>query len=180
MPVEIRHIVDYHPVYKFGERNPAFSSSIDSKKLLDFKDSNNTKHTAAVTYFAGKTRTYFGKNGVSLTDFNLAAIVPSSLKGHYSQGLYALLQQVGEGSLQVRSDVLVRSISIQAMHNGGLRDPQVHAQSIIVPHPELVKGARILLMDDVTTTGVTLTACCNILTTFGAADVYCLALGRTC
>lgn len=48
-----------------------------------------------------------------------------------------------------------------------------------VPRPERVQGRRILLIDDVTTTGATLNAARRALLAAGAADVGALALLRT-
>lgn len=44
--------------------------------------------------------------------------------------------------------------------------------------PELIAGQRILLMDDVVTTGSTLFECARTLRTAGAADVVCVTLAR--
>lgn len=43
---------------------------------------------------------------------------------------------------------------------------------------ELVSGKRVLLIDDVVTTGSTLSECARILQTMGAADVVCATLAR--
>jgi ComF family protein len=44
--------------------------------------------------------------------------------------------------------------------------------------PERVAGRTIILVDDITTTGATLMACAEALTTAGAAAVWGLTLGR--
>ena len=44
--------------------------------------------------------------------------------------------------------------------------------------PELVAGKRVLLIDDVLTTGSTLSECARTLRTMGAEDVVCAALAR--
>ena len=48
-----------------------------------------------------------------------------------------------------------------------------------VTDPELVAGRRILLIDDIVTTGATLSECACTLRAAGAADVVCAAVART-
>ncbi len=47
-----------------------------------------------------------------------------------------------------------------------------------VPHPAKVAGRRILLLDDVLTTGATAESCARALKRAGAARVHVLALAR--
>ena len=47
-----------------------------------------------------------------------------------------------------------------------------------VPDPERVAGRRILLLDDIITTGSTVSECARMLRTAGAADVVCATLAR--
>lgn len=44
--------------------------------------------------------------------------------------------------------------------------------------PQLVAGKRVLLIDDVVTTGSTLSECARMLRTMGASDVVCASLAR--
>ena len=48
----------------------------------------------------------------------------------------------------------------------------------LVPQCPSLDGKRILLVDDVITTGSTLSACAAVLTAAGAEDVVCLTLAR--
>jgi len=47
-----------------------------------------------------------------------------------------------------------------------------------VSHPALIAGERVLLIDDVFTTGATVSACAEALFEAGAADVFVLTLAR--
>jgi predicted amidophosphoribosyltransferase len=47
-----------------------------------------------------------------------------------------------------------------------------------VPDPARIQGRRILLLDDVLTTGATVQACARVLKRAGAAKVHVLALAR--
>jgi len=51
--------------------------------------------------------------------------------------------------------------------------------AFVAPEPEKAEGRRILVVDDVTTTGATLRACVAALEEAGASEVGALALLRT-
>jgi ComF family protein len=53
------------------------------------------------------------------------------------------------------------------------------AGAFAVPHRELVRGRRLLLVDDVMTTGATFAECATTLLDAGAAEVRVAALART-
>lgn len=75
---------------------------------------------------------------------------------------------------------LVRT-SHTALHRSGM-DAHARRESVAeafrVERPRLVKGERILLIDDVLTTGATVTACANALITAGAGEVFVLTIAR--
>jgi predicted amidophosphoribosyltransferase len=47
-----------------------------------------------------------------------------------------------------------------------------------VRHPKLVENEDILLVDDVFTTGATVSACAEVLNTAGARNVFILTVAR--
>jgi ComF family protein len=52
------------------------------------------------------------------------------------------------------------------------------ADSFAVARPRLVAGERVLLVDDVFTTGATASACARVLLAAGASEVYVLTAAR--
>ncbi|MEO7970135.1 MAG: double zinc ribbon domain-containing protein [bacterium] len=52
------------------------------------------------------------------------------------------------------------------------------AKAFTVSYPALIAGERILLIDDVFTSGATVSACANVLLQAGAADVFVLTIAR--
>jgi ComF family protein len=75
---------------------------------------------------------------------------------------------------------LVRSRATAPQHRlpAAQRRQNLHG-AFAVPRPALVRGRRVLLVDDVTTTGATLLAARTALMAAGAAEVGALALLRT-
>jgi predicted amidophosphoribosyltransferase len=76
--------------------------------------------------------------------------------------------------VRVRSTTPLKALSAKARHaevSGAfkIRSRRAH----------LVKDARVVLIDDVMTSGATVTACTNALTDAGAASVDVVAMART-
>jgi ComF family protein len=50
--------------------------------------------------------------------------------------------------------------------------------AFLVRHPALISGERVLLVDDVFTTGATVSSCARVLLEAGAAEIYVLTIAR--
>ena len=63
-----------------------------------------------------------------------------------------------------------------------IKDAKLRAKNVVgvytVTDPETVKGKYILLVDDVVTTGSTVSECARMLKKAGAKAVYCITLAR--
>lgn len=90
-----------------------------------------------------------------------------------------LPRELGKGSLQITSDLLVRTR--QTLPQAGLK-VQARWENVRgafkAVKPERLKGRQTLLIDDVMTTGATLSACAQALKQGGAKTVFALALAR--
>jgi len=75
---------------------------------------------------------------------------------------------------------LVR-VSTTEKHRAGLDRKGRHdtvTGAFTVTHPRLIQGENILLIDDVFTTGATVSACAEVLISCGAGNVYVLTIAR--
>ena len=98
--------------------------------------------------------------------FNQAAVVAQSL----ARGLALPLDEVS----------LVR-VSSSEKYRAGL-DAKGRRETVAgafeVPHPRMVSNENILLVDDVFTTGATVSTCAEVLMAAGATNVFVLTIAR--
>ena len=83
-------------------------------------------------------------------------------------------------------DTRPRRLLRKTVHNpaqSGLKEPAARRANVLGVYepadPEGIAGRRILLVDDICTTGATLTECARVLKEAGAADVACAAVALT-
>lgn len=140
-----------------------------SGKILDFKEGKDN----AIEYFYTLVEPELGN------DFAIA-IVPPHDPDKESPALKRLAQRLAaSGSRTDASVCLVRMEKIAKLAGGGNRSVDVHLRTIAVVRPDLIRGRDVLVLDDVTTSGNSLTACQRLLLDAGAARVQPIALGST-
>lgn len=161
--------------------HPNFRADAFSKRILDIKvpkpkDMENPRRWAnmrtAVEHFRREFDPRLGK-GFAI------AIVPPSKSGPNRSGMPALAQRLAANGRIDASQCLVRHTDILAQHEGGRRSVEQHLATIQVEQAELIRGKKVLLFDDVGTTGTSMRACTKLLLDAGAAAVKCAALGET-
>lgn len=99
-------------------------------------------------------------------------------RGYDQAMLLAMATALELGEVAAETLIKVRPTDTQS----GLRDDSARRANVLgayrITDPELVTGKRILLIDDVITTGSTISECARILRTAGAGDVVCATLAR--
>ena len=163
---DIEYIVEYHPYYMHGERNPNFDYA--SSKILDVKKNENK----AIYWYAERIKEATSKGDV-------ICVVPSSNGNVSNYGIGKIAWILSKHGRINASKCLLRIRPIEKLANGGNRAITVHLESIVVQDKHLIKDNSVLLIDDVTTTGNSMMACKKLLLDAGAKDVRCLALAKT-
>jgi len=106
------------------------------------------------------------------------AVVPTHIAHQAFWPTRTLAQQLIAQERIDATSCLVRHTSIRRITFGGPSTKALHRQTIHVENAHLVAGRRVLLMDDVAKSGMSLVACREMLYEVGAAIVQAMALGR--
>lgn len=166
--------------FLFELQRSAFIYDDESKNLiLDFKFRDKTGYAetlAAILYSAG----------ADIWKENPDLIIPVPihrlrlLQRRYNQS--ALLADCLAHKTGITSDYssLIRCRNtIPQVHLSGTARRNNLKQAFEVRKPQNIKNRKIVLIDDVSTTGSTLNECAKVLHRAGAAKIYALTLART-
>lgn len=141
-------------------------------------------------YKFGRRRSYAGAYGRRLAmklqkegrdDFEVLTFVPIAflrkMKRGYDQG--ALLAEVLENELNIPAVKTLRKIR-NTPPQSGIKNVTRRRANVLGAYrcvdAEAVRGKRVLLLDDVLTTGATASECARVLLTAGAKEVFCATL----
>ena len=163
------YLRNYHRLRLQGEENPYFDDW--SEKLLELK--NQTQNV--VDFWCDELEQHWDK------DFFAIAVVPSSSSKNKISGIHLVAKKIAKSRQVPINDAtscLIRYRDIEKLASGGSRELTVHLQSIEVKNSHLIKDKNVLLVDDISTSGNSLSACKELLMKAGASKVKCVALGK--
>jgi predicted amidophosphoribosyltransferase len=84
------------------------------------------------------------------------------------------------GIFELRPDLLKRRRETQSQIGLSSHQRRENMRGAFqVVRPEIVSGREILLVDDVFTTGTTVSECCRVLRRAGASNLYVATVART-
>lgn len=157
----------YHPYH--GGTNPDFNDF--SREILNLKDGN----AKAIEHFAN----YF-VNTLRIVGGVVICAVPSHDPQKKQSGVHLVINEISRMSHSINGGhILVRNKKVDKAATGGTRSRQIHLNSIIVSDPAFIKDKNVLLLDDVSTTGCSITACREILLSGGAKAVKLFPFSKT-
>jgi len=116
--------------------------------------------------------------------YDLISWVPLSSKRKHTRGydqamLLALATALELDDVAVETLIKPQDVQAQSELGDKLERSANISGAYFVPDPELVRGKCVLLIDDVVTTGSTLSECAKELISAGASGVICAALARS-
>ena len=116
----------------------------------------------------------------SLSGFDAVTVVPSHQVGGQLSGIGLVASGLDgyRSSVVDATSCLQRHRTIQKLAEGGNREIQLHLDSIRVNNADLIDGKRVLLLDDIRTTGNSLKACKQLLQTASPKSVHPFAFGQ--
>ena len=119
-----------------------------------------------------------------LCDFDILTYVPIACLRRLSRGydqVELLCNEVGS-QLGLTSVCTLRKIR-NTPPQSGIKDVSRRRANVLGAYkatcPEAVRGKRVLLLDDVITTGATVSECARVLLTAGAKEIFCACIAVT-
>jgi len=167
-------------------RRPAFDTA---RAILAYDEKSRgailaLKHADRLDLVSGLARWLARTGRASLADCDLIVPVPLHRwrlwQRRYNQSAELARRLAASSGLAIDPRVLVKSRPTPSQ--GAMRSAKARRRNVQrafqVPYPARVAGKRILLLDDVLTTGATVEACARALKRAGASRVHVLALAR--
>lgn len=175
-PLGVNYLYDYYPVNwkEHGE---------DSQAILRFKDGYETE-IERFAYEIKEALINKAGNDISIFEGAKVILVPSHRYGEWSESLLRVAQVIcKELGMDNRSRALLRTTNHAKLSTGGERSVESHLRTIELKRAYAIsgefKGQRVLILDDITTTGNSIRACAQILRKAGVLEVEAVTIGQT-
>lgn len=151
-----------------------------TESIIQFKRGN---HDIAYRFADAIADCLIDEKNRSEIDFNNTCIiiVPSHRIGEWNNSLIFLAKHISN-RLNVNDfdRALVRTELHPKLSKGGTRTIESHFETIRFDYSNFsVLDKKVILFDDITTTGNSFLACKRILRTAGAREVRCIAIAQT-
>ncbi len=170
----IHALYRYHPMYFRRFPNPEHYRSGESGLILRLKDLDEN----AINLLAERLAWQISQSD-EYDGLEVICSIPSSDHRTHFNGIRLAAMKVAKSINSVDcTGCLTRFRDKPKSHFGG-RSIESNLATLVVQHPEYIRGKRVLLVDDITTSGHTLVAGANRLLEAGATGVAKLALGET-
>lgn len=166
--------------FLFALQRSAFIYDDESKDLildLKFRDRTNTAETLAnMMYAAGHDIWHEAPDLLIPVPIHRLRL----LKRRYNQSALLCKYLTVKSGIPADYTSLVRALNTvpQVQLSGAARRNNLK-HAFAVENPQNLRGKKVVLIDDVTTTGSTLNECAKVLHKAGAAAIYSLTLART-
>lgn len=165
---------DYEPYRVNGMLNPKFEKKTGGY-ILDVKDNIDS----GVNYYSNLIIEDFKKIR-NLNEFDIILYVPSSKVDKISSGMERILRNLCKEFEGLKFNQCLKRIKdVPKKAYGGSRNTDLELKTIKIINSGCITNKKVILFDDVTTTGISLLASKEILESNGASKVVCIALGKT-
>jgi hypothetical protein len=163
------HIIYYDVYYSWGQgKNSKFNKF--SSRILDLKKGKKY----ALDYF------FHILKDMNFDNVEAIVVVPSHDPENNMSRIKWLAKKLAEDkNLIDATDCIVRTKKIAKLATGGNRDISVHIQSLAIQNSKLIEGKKVLVFDDIATTGHSIQAVMQLLKKHGAYSVCAFVIGYT-
>ena len=168
-------ILYLHPYYptRFVEHSGVSESIIEFKQGYQIPiDRFTNEMKEALIQLSNNDRSKF--------EGRCLVVVPSHTEGKWSQSLQKMAKKLcQELNMTDCSQALERVKEHEKLATGGDRSIESHISTMKVNTKYNIKGKKVIVLDDVTTSGNSLLASARILKDAGADRVSAIAIGKT-
>lgn len=154
-----------------------YQQDLFSGKILDFKSEYEKKYEPAARTFAKHLINEIYRRKL---DFDIIVPIPSSHAGRIASGHKLLTSLVSKRTgIENGTGILNRTENIRKSATSGSERPDINEHLFTLSYEEGASQKKVMLFDDIYTTGSTAGACLTKLYDNGVSDVKVITLGKT-